>query len=299
MLESNLVPPMVIYTDHSATVPISRQTTLNTTSIDKLNLRLIRASQYLSSFNLELRHKASKSNTIPNALSRLPQASVSSDRSKKGVLNTLYGHSNTWPEPTIMPSESIVYHATLIEISDNFKQRLKQAYQDDSHWQKLHEILKPTAAGEADSVNGRSEEKRVPGVPFVLSDELIYHIRDRWRLYIPASIEQEVFEQAHDLSNHGGYHRCHNRLSHTLFIRRLSHNLRAYIAHYPTYQLTQTKRHKPYGSLVLIATLDIPFHTITIDFIINLPPTVTGINYLLTITYKFTKRILLVAGKDT
>ena len=72
----------------------------------------------------------------------------------------------------------------------------------------------------------------------MLSDELIYHVRDRWRLCIPASMEQEVFEQAHDLSNHGGYHRCHDRLSHTLFIRRLSQNLRAYIAHCPACQLT-------------------------------------------------------------
>lgn len=114
MIESNRKPPTIIYTDHSAAVPISKQTTLNTTSTDKLNLRLVRASQYLSSFNLELRHKAGKSNTVPDALSRLPQAAKdrASDRSE-GVLDALH------LEPVV------AYHTTLVEMSDDFKQRLK------------------------------------------------------------------------------------------------------------------------------------------------------------------------------
>lgn len=39
--------PTIIYTDHAASLAIARQTTLTTSSTDKLNLRLIRASQYL------------------------------------------------------------------------------------------------------------------------------------------------------------------------------------------------------------------------------------------------------------
>lgn len=71
IIESSKYPPIVIYTDYSAAVPISRQTTLTISSTDKLNLRLIRASQYLSSFNIAVRHKSGKLNTVPNALSRL------------------------------------------------------------------------------------------------------------------------------------------------------------------------------------------------------------------------------------
>ena len=71
IIKSNQKPPVIIYTDYSTAIPISKQTILNTTSTDKLNLRLIRASQYLSAFNLELRHKAGKSNIVPDALSRL------------------------------------------------------------------------------------------------------------------------------------------------------------------------------------------------------------------------------------
>ena len=36
--------PTIVYTDHSATTQIVKQTSLNTTSVEKLNLRLIRDS---------------------------------------------------------------------------------------------------------------------------------------------------------------------------------------------------------------------------------------------------------------
>ena len=54
----------VVYTDHSAAVSTVRQTSLNTTSTEKLNLRLIRASEYLQRFRLDVRYKPGKSASI-------------------------------------------------------------------------------------------------------------------------------------------------------------------------------------------------------------------------------------------
>ena len=71
MIESTKKSPTVVYINHSTAILISRQTSLTTFSIDKLNLRLIRASQYLSIFDLSVRHKTRKMNIVPNALSRL------------------------------------------------------------------------------------------------------------------------------------------------------------------------------------------------------------------------------------
>ena len=317
MIESNQKPPVIVYTDHSAAIPISKQTTLNTTSTDKLNLRLIRASQYLSAFNLELRHKAGKSNTVPDALSRLPQAtkatSQASDQSE-GALDALYGNVEPQEVSPTMTSETStsfpgmassgivgIYHTTLVEMSDDFKERLKQGYHEDVHWERLLGMLKPSAEATNSEAESATPERRIPGIPFALREGLIYHINgeNRRRLCIPPSMEQELFEQVHDLSNHGGYHRCHDRLSHTVFIRHLSRNLRTYIAHCPACQVNQTKRHKPYGSLVPISTPAIPFHTIAMDFVGGLPSTISGMNALLTITCKFTKKVLLLSGKDT
>ena len=49
--------PAVVFTDHSAIADIFKQSTLTSSSVDKLNLRLVRASQYLSQFDLDVRHK--------------------------------------------------------------------------------------------------------------------------------------------------------------------------------------------------------------------------------------------------
>ena len=69
---------VIVFTDHAATVGIAVQSNLSTTNSDKLNLRLIRASQYLSQFNLGVRHKPSKEHIVPDALSRLPAKGNSS-----------------------------------------------------------------------------------------------------------------------------------------------------------------------------------------------------------------------------
>ena len=62
---------IIIYINYSTAVPISKQIILNINNINKLNLRLIRISQHLLKFNLKLRHKIDKLNTISNILLRL------------------------------------------------------------------------------------------------------------------------------------------------------------------------------------------------------------------------------------
>lgn len=62
----------VIYTDHGAALRIAKQTTLTTSSTNKLNLRLIRASDYIQRFrNIEFRYKLGSRHVVPDALSRL------------------------------------------------------------------------------------------------------------------------------------------------------------------------------------------------------------------------------------
>ena len=67
--------PICIYTNHRASLGIAKQTSLATTSIEHLNLQLVRASKYIQRFNVELHYKEGKSNTIPNALSQLLSSS--------------------------------------------------------------------------------------------------------------------------------------------------------------------------------------------------------------------------------
>lgn len=97
----------IIYTDHSAAVAIVRQTSLNTTSVEKLNLRLIRASEYLQRFRLDIRYKPGKSNIVPDALSRLASREYHpSDESSLDALSVQ------------------AFPVSLVEMSPEFRQRV-------------------------------------------------------------------------------------------------------------------------------------------------------------------------------
>ena len=139
MVESIKKLSVVVYIDYSAAVSISRQISLTTSSTDKLNLRLVRASQYLSMFDLFVRHKANKTNIVSNTLSRL-QDSVSITINEPEVLEALYEQAVkvtaslmnivTHKNSSLLESYAS-YHVTLIEMSDDFKARLFKEYAKD------------------------------------------------------------------------------------------------------------------------------------------------------------------------
>ena len=66
------VKPVIIYTNHSAITSIAKQTSLFSSNTNKLNNRLIRASQYLAQFDINMRYKPGKHHLVPDALSQLP-----------------------------------------------------------------------------------------------------------------------------------------------------------------------------------------------------------------------------------
>ena len=109
-----LTKPTIIYTDHSAAIDIVRQSSINTTSTEKLNLRLIRASEYLQRFRIELRHKPGKTNIVPNALSRLASRSYRSKPESSSILNNV----DSFP-------------VSLITVSESFRTRLLEGYQQE------------------------------------------------------------------------------------------------------------------------------------------------------------------------
>lgn len=59
---------IVIYINYAASISIIKQTSLTSINTDKLNLRLVWVSQYLSQFNLNIQYKMKKINIIFNIL---------------------------------------------------------------------------------------------------------------------------------------------------------------------------------------------------------------------------------------
>ncbi len=84
-----------------------------------MNLRLIKASQFLSQFsNLEIRHKSEKYYLISNALSRFQSLNKKNLSDDHVELNELFVEHN------VMYS----YNATLIELNSEFRERVMNEY---------------------------------------------------------------------------------------------------------------------------------------------------------------------------
>ena len=291
MVESSKLP-VRIFTDHGASLGIARQSSLKTTSTERSNLRLIRASEYIQRFDIELCHKEGKSNTIPDALSRLPSLSPTMEGAELDFAAEDIAFADlAFANPGDLPT-AYNYTASLVEMSDSFKQRLLEGYQQDPDYNRIISVL------EANS--NLTDENRAT-VPFLKDgDGLIWHTgSDILRLCIPQSLVGEVLKIAHTDVGHPGAARTFERAASSWYIRHLTRHVRDFLHHCPECLVFQTRRHLPYGSLQPIQSPKVPFHTITIDFILALPKSKGGFDCALSVTCKYSKRITLIPGKST
>lgn len=318
MVESSQHPVM-IQTDHSAILDIMKQNSIvSTTSTMRMNVRLVRASQFLRQFNLEVRHKPGKEHIIPDALSRLASAN--------------HGQESEIPQYSEL---DVLFTCSLVEMSDDFRHRLVKGYKSDPWYSRLlrqidenerigeDAVMLSFIRGQPDDpesssnprsshspperISSRTPESSSSPLPDTSensgsSEDLIYHI-DRvtgnQRLCIPPALVKEILHLAHG-NGHPGFQRCYEIVSASWYIRGLSNLLREFIRHCPECQVLQTRRHQPYGSLSPIESPPVPFHTLTLDFILALPTSGgDGYDAILSVTDKFTKRTTGIQGKST
>lgn len=81
----------------------------------RINIRLVRGSQYLHQFRLLMRHKSGKEYIILDALSKLAGAKNTTHNNKYSELDSLF-----------------VYHITLVEINLNLVKHILDGYVSDS-----------------------------------------------------------------------------------------------------------------------------------------------------------------------
>jgi RNase H-like domain found in reverse transcriptase/Reverse transcriptase (RNA-dependent DNA polymerase)/Integrase zinc binding domain len=240
--------PPIFYTDHSSSADLATQTSLKSVSVERLNLRLVRASQYLQQFRIKVYHRPGKTNAVADALSRLLTGRHDDDSAPKFDLDTLYDNV-------------AVYHTSLVELAPDFKGQFIAGYLKDPKWAKVLELL--------NQENQRKDPKKT-NLPYYIHDGLLYTTGNNEcpKLCIPRTVVPFLFELAHDKSGHQGFARSYERLQ-GLAICKGSKLLRQYIKACPQCEQYSTKRHKPYGSLQPILPPPIPFHTLTIDIIMS------------------------------
>ena len=180
----------------------------STSSTLRLNVRLIRASQFLRQFRLDVRHKPGKEHIVPDALSRLASSKsmLSEDHSELDVLYACATQALTY-------DSTYSYHATPVEMDEAFHKRLLAGYRTDPDWIKISAMVDANA-----EMDGEGAE-----LPFVRGSDpsLIFH-RNKYtgleRLCIPKSLTKEILEIAHG-DGHPGFDRTFDTVSKSWYSR--------------------------------------------------------------------------------
>lgn len=263
---------VIIQTDYSAILDTMQQLSITSTSSTmRMNICLVRASQFLQPFCLVVRYKPGKEHIIPDALSRLASANHSGYDEVYSELDTLF-----------------TYHATLVEISPDMIKRILDGYLANDWWVKVRRQLltndnlsldktilpfifcsakppsstdqyivprpKPQDHASDLSISEHSSDLPVsePVWPrYTKGAQLIYHL-DRVigmrQLCISPAVALDLLAIAYS-EGHPGFARCREIISRSWYISGLTKILKAFIRYCPQCLTLQTRRHAPYGSL--------------------------------------------------
>ena len=171
---------------------IASQTSLTTSFTDKLNLRLVRISDYIQRFDLDIRHKSGKQHIVSDALFRLASDNVNAPNHDDGELDALFITS-------------------LIEMKSKFKQRILNDYKTDLNWKRISEQLDAEASSEvaANLPFCRGEDDLIFRSNGFTTDDHAYESR---RLCISHSVVQDILELVHD-DEHSDYVKCFEQIA--------------------------------------------------------------------------------------
>ena len=135
----------IVYIDHVVNTFIARQTILNFVNTNKFNLRLIRASIYLSQFRLNVKHRSNKKHVISNVFSRLffDNKQASQQINFENALNFDTFHNNLVDSS----NNHNVYalQKSLVVMFDDFRKQITNNYIKKKVWRNIIKMLKALA----------------------------------------------------------------------------------------------------------------------------------------------------------
>jgi hypothetical protein len=300
-----------VFTDHQATKGIAGQQNFRHSAPHRQNLRLVRASLYLSQFpQIKISHVPGKLNVVPDALSRL---------------QSYQAHDGcTDDEEDIY--EALQLQASMLRISDDLIDRFQRGYTEDPFYKtKFAEMKRQYAKNgslpveynnlvlEDAEVNAFTPPQEQEQEPTINSRRYLLYLKegDKLRLCIPRTLFAPFLEMAHDRHNHAGFERTYQRLRHSYFMKGSSSIIRDYIQHCPSCLINKPNNYTPSGKLMPITAPSAPWELVTMDFVVKLPactpktglwsqllgkPGLPAYDSFLTITDELTKYVVIVPG---
>jgi hypothetical protein len=304
---------IIIQTNHAAIVDICKQTSIiSTNSVMQMNLRLVRASQFLSQFsNLKIRHKSRKYHLISNAFSRLQSLNKKDLSNDHAKLNEFFVDHNAIH----------VYNMILMKLNSEFRKRIVNDYFMNESWKKIIQTIDQNAileenaielsfVREFDTMSRESDFYMTSSIKsslkFSISNRsnnknLIYHVNrstEEKRLCISSDCVQNILVIAYDQDqDHSEFDACFEIISRSWYIRELTKAFRTYIKHCSQCLQIQIRRHRSWENLQFIHSSWVSFHIIIMNFVLSLSKIKNEIDCVLSVTDKFTKRVMLISEK--
>ena len=302
-----------VYTDHKSAEDVLNSRNFKTTSSVRQNLRLIRASQFVSQYpNVKIIYRPGKDNVNADALSRLI-ALRDSELAKPDEDSDVYG-----------------FTITAVGFSPETLLRFEAGYKADKHFKLIFETVKKrmekrdvilnTEIAAVDVTTSdlfRRLDREAPEDVEInyggfqgrkLGGHILLYLKGpkdmQHRLCIPRSCQLDFLRSAHDSdgTTHVGFDKAYERLRHNYYIYKLPTLLKQYINSCPSCQRNKPTHHKPYGELQPIESPQLPFEFITMDFVTGLPRAkFQGSEYdaFMSVTCKLSKVVSLILGLET
>jgi len=294
-----------MFTDHKAAEDILTMKTFKTSSAVRQNLRLIRASQFMSQYpHIVIVYRPGKDHVNADALSRLKSVS-SSDTAETdsvfGFVATVVGLSM----PVLIEfTEGYKKDRHLSLIYDHLVRRLdKQEVNTVKEVEgrppptSYASVAKVPGGGPHQAKYGGFSARRINGHTLLYIEDQDRHPR----LCVPASCHRLLFKCAHDDANHAGFERAYKRLRPNYYIKNLSGSLRLYVTTCPSCLRNNPDRHKPFGQLQPITIPAMPFEMVSLDLVVKLSEVAFDCNKydsFMTITDKLTKMVTIILGRE-
>ena len=313
------------YTDHRPNVDIAKMTGLNTTSTARSSMRLQTWGIYLNNFKDKMTIHYEKGSDLgcPDALSRLQNRLSDNAQVLHNWAARLRGETEmtefevseafcgitlpTANEPLVGNSVDLSPDSSLLDAiraSTHSSLRYKPIVDRLNEDGIPHEFGAPVPSvtddtAETDPVN---LTKSTDSCQFSLYDgRLYFNGGNEPRLLVPGKPEQlQLLQLAHDAQSHQGFLKTYLSLRKFAYWPGLAKSVTSYAHYCIPCQKNKPRRHKAFGNLRPIESPNIPFHTLHIDLITDLPEVLfrgIKVDSIMTATCRFSKARRFMPGR--
>jgi transposase InsO family protein len=312
--------PVQVLTDHNNLKGFMK--------LKKLNPRQARWATFLAAFDFEIEHRSGKTNPA-DAPSRRPDYASGEDTSS-GLIPTLQAKLKLWDDGNQDDASSLLIRRVMATAA-----RIETSNGVDPCTRRSSNLTALTLPRIAAVSLARGEEPYLPptqdvveavrllqrthpkwianlatakrrrnaAVTYTTTDGLLYKGK---ALVVPedSALRMEIIRMHHDdpLAGHFGVARCTDLITRKYFWPEIVTDVKDYIDTCGACQRTRTHRHRPYGALHSLPMPSQPFEELSMDFIVDLPPsTRDGRVYdsILVIVDRYTKMSIYIACNKT